>query len=538
MLSLIWPASVAVALTLQGAPQSPALPEGLLTRPVTPGSVALLVLDARSAEVQQRLTEALRDARPAVRAIAARVAAVTTSAGHAATLIEVLARESDQAAAREEVRALLALDPGAHAAVSEAVARLGGEPALVLAESIARSRGAEILAALPMLFERSGDPAGLANVLSIVVRERPDDRKRLAEGVILIGDAVLWRAYCAMLDHHRIAVDTSTWLAAINAPAPAVRTATLFAVASALENRESLAAPVVDAALPVDPWPPASPGDTDYARELVARIRGRRPSPADWAAVVTGLGGRLPLGLWSRMTDAERNAARAAGFGRGGKGTGAGYEEPLTQTTNAAGRPARIAAPIVPGLFTEMATLTGCRFGSDPDYAAARLTYRPDGRARQVSLMKGSIPRRCGPFVSAAMSLLVARADHALADQPTDVVFLPLQSTMLACVDRPMASRAFEVGESGVTMPELEREQKPRYTPEAMSDKVEGKVLLRVIVADSGCVTQADVLRPLHPGLDLEALNAILQWRFKPALRDGQPVALLVTVEVGFALRR
>jgi TonB family protein len=531
--------TIALASALGTSTQPSALPDGLLARPITPGSVALLVLDARSPEVQQRLGEALRDERPAVRAIAARVTAVTISRTQAATLVDLVARESDPIALREQVRALLILDSAAHEkVVGNAIARAGGEATLVLAEFIARSRGVAIVDLLPELLERSRDVTTLADILSLVAREHPGERTRLAEGVIRTGDDPLWRAYLTALDQHRIAVLGSTWQTALVASAPAIQTTTLFALATMLENKEGLSSSVLDAALPANPWPPASPTDADFARELIARIRGSRPSDANWAAVVTRLGGRLPFALWSRLTSAEKDAARAGGFGRDERGTGAGYDPPKRSTADAAGRPARILQPIVPDLLTEMAGITDCRLRHDTDYAAAQLTYRPDGRPLQVSLVKRSIPGKCGPFVSAAMSLLVARADHVVNEFPTDIVFLPLQSDMLACVDRSATRRPVEVSEKGVTMPQVTKDKPPNYTPDAMKARAEGEVIVRAIVSDSGCVAHAEVTRPLHPELDLEALNAILQWRFRPAQLEGKSVPVLISVGVSFKLRR
>ena len=47
------------------------------------------------------------------------------------------------------------------------------------------------------------------------------------------------------------------------------------------------------------------------------------------------------------------------------------------------------------------------------------------------------------------------------------------------------------------------------------------------------------VVRSLDPtfGLDNEAIKAARQWRFKPGMRLGQPVPVLVTIELTFALR-
>jgi len=44
------------------------------------------------------------------------------------------------------------------------------------------------------------------------------------------------------------------------------------------------------------------------------------------------------------------------------------------------------------------------------------------------------------------------------------------------------------------------------------------------------------VVRGLGLGLDEEALKAISQWKFQPAAKDGQPVAVQATIEVNFRL--
>ena len=38
-------------------------------------------------------------------------------------------------------------------------------------------------------------------------------------------------------------------------------------------------------------------------------------------------------------------------------------------------------------------------------------------------------------------------------------------------------------------------------------------------------------------GLDLEAMKAARDWRFRPGMRQGEPVAVLVTIELTFTLR-
>lgn len=92
---------------------------------------------------------------------------------------------------------------------------------------------------------------------------------------------------------------------------------------------------------------------------------------------------------------------------------------------------------------------------------------------------------------------------------------------------------------SGVINPRIVREVKPQYTADAMRAKVQGTVLLECVVLSDGTVGRVDVVRSLDPtfGLDQEAVKAARQWRFQPGTRFGEPVAVLVTIELTFTLR-
>jgi TonB family protein len=92
---------------------------------------------------------------------------------------------------------------------------------------------------------------------------------------------------------------------------------------------------------------------------------------------------------------------------------------------------------------------------------------------------------------------------------------------------------------SGVINPRILREVKPQYTADAMRAKVQGTVLLECVVLADGTVGRVDVVKSLDPtfGLDQEAVKAAKQWRFQPGTRFGEPVAVLVTIELTFTLR-
>jgi len=92
---------------------------------------------------------------------------------------------------------------------------------------------------------------------------------------------------------------------------------------------------------------------------------------------------------------------------------------------------------------------------------------------------------------------------------------------------------------SGVSTPRILREVKPQYTSEAMRAKIQGEVWLEAVVQPDGTIGHVEIVRSLDSvfGLDQEALKAARQWRFAPGTRMGQPVAVLVTIQMTFTLR-
>src|ERR1700730_3021168 len=91
----------------------------------------------------------------------------------------------------------------------------------------------------------------------------------------------------------------------------------------------------------------------------------------------------------------------------------------------------------------------------------------------------------------------------------------------------------------GVDTPGPVHSVKPQYTSEAMRARIQGTVWVECVVQPTGVCTDVQIVRSLDPtfGLDNEAVKAARQWRFKPGMRLGQAVPVLVTIELTFALR-
>jgi protein TonB len=92
---------------------------------------------------------------------------------------------------------------------------------------------------------------------------------------------------------------------------------------------------------------------------------------------------------------------------------------------------------------------------------------------------------------------------------------------------------------NGVTLPRVLHEERPQYTSDAMRAKVQGTVLLECVVRPDGSVSDVQIVRSLDPtfGLDQQAVAAARKWRFAPGTRQGEPVAVQITIELTFTLR-
>jgi len=86
------------------------------------------------------------------------------------------------------------------------------------------------------------------------------------------------------------------------------------------------------------------------------------------------------------------------------------------------------------------------------------------------------------------------------------------------------------------TPPRLLFKKEAEYSEEARKAKYQGTVLLDVEVDVTGKAVDIRVVRSLGLGLDEKAIEAVRQWRFKPAEKDGKPVSAQMELEVSFRL--
>jgi periplasmic protein TonB len=76
----------------------------------------------------------------------------------------------------------------------------------------------------------------------------------------------------------------------------------------------------------------------------------------------------------------------------------------------------------------------------------------------------------------------------------------------------------------------------PEFSEEARKAKFSGNVVVSLIVGADGKPRNVHVLRGVGMGLDEKAVEAVQQYKFKPALQNGKPVAVYLNVEVNFQI--
>ncbi|MFI5094241.1 MAG: TonB family protein [Candidatus Acidiferrum sp.] len=80
------------------------------------------------------------------------------------------------------------------------------------------------------------------------------------------------------------------------------------------------------------------------------------------------------------------------------------------------------------------------------------------------------------------------------------------------------------------------RKVDPKYPPDLIDQNVEGEVVLYAVIRADGSVDSIQLVRSVDPVLDANAKNAFAQWKFRPAMKNGVPVALEAIVHVPFRL--
>jgi TonB family protein len=100
------------------------------------------------------------------------------------------------------------------------------------------------------------------------------------------------------------------------------------------------------------------------------------------------------------------------------------------------------------------------------------------------------------------------------------------------------ASAAAQKTAARIDPPVVISKHEPKYSSEARKAGLQGSVLVSLVVGTDGIPQNVKVLRGLGLGLDEKAVEAVQGWKFQPARKAGEPIAVPAQVEVNFRLRQ
>ena len=155
---------------------------------------------------------------------------------------------------------------------------------------------------------------------------------------------------------------------------------------------------------------------------------------------------------------------------------------------------------------------------SVPDVRTISLTDRTTTQTVTINLAADG---------SAVASFKVTEGERVLA-QETRTVEKPQPQVHAA-------TNAIHLGDDpAITPPKLVTRVEPVYTAEAKEHRISGIVIVEATINESGAVEDVQILKPLPFGLDQAAADAVRQWRFEPAAKDGKPLRVNFNIVVKF----
>lgn len=169
----------------------------------------------------------------------------------------------------------------------------------------------------------------------------------------------------------------------------------------------------------------------------------------------------------------------------------------------------------------------------------------PNGTVGDVTVVK-SLDTRYGlddQAVAAARQWLFRPGQYQERPVPVLVTLILEFRSHSSSVDPPaqedeFARGTYRAGDQRIVPPKLVKPVAPKYTSDAMRARIQGTVVVEVVVLEDGTVGRARIKESLDAvhGLDANALDAAAQYEFEPGSLDDKPVPVLVTLRLEFRL--
>ena len=519
-----------------------------------PHGLTLLAGRVGDDAAREKLKAALADPRPEVRAAAVRVINVSGVGALVPAIAAALGTETDLAAASEMIRFLGALDrPELDQAILAAVRRLGSGVHGALADVFARraSAASHIPALRALGFEESSWLV-FYDVATAGVAQSPG---LLGAAILRERDAVGWRALLRALRRAQVPLEAGLALEAVRSESGEIRTATYWSLAADADPSRPLDAALAGAiaATPEARGEGSVEPDAALAFEVLRRAQGGAPRPLLDTLKAIGDIGRTSeawesIAFRPRLFDkAERAAISSMVFGRSDALDG--WREPpprAAKPLDASGYVRVETASAYPPSFAQDAlAATRCDVKSFGSILGGEVTYRADGRPREVGLIQAGKSKECAEAMRILLASSLAPVGVSTGERKS-LLLLPDRPEFVQCMDEGARRRGSQprrphrVGGKGgrIQEPKKVRDRPPQYPESARLRGVQGVVILEAEIEPSGCISQIELLRGVDTHLDVEAIRAVAGWGYTPTLLNGEPVPVILTITVNFKLSR
>lgn len=510
----------------------------LLAMTPSPGVEGLLLAHARDGRVGRRWMQLLSSAEAPIRLAAARGLGVARVRTSAKPLLEALAREQDLEVLGELLQTLAVVAPDDDLPqVYAHLHRLGDERVVPLLDGLTAARPAALAVHLLTAEPLRINDVWVGAVFARLAQASPAAAEQVEMALTKAADPVVLEGVLGGATAARRQLPPALVQAGLRLP-PSGRRATI----TYLATLHGAPTRVPGLGSPAQPAPAEEDPVARWTNELERRWLGDEPAmpletviaalpEASWLA-------RTPV-VVLRVLSAEERAAFARRFGLSDKGTHALMEaspgeppaaEPPPALTLLTGFPARVLAEVV--------RLTKC----DPQAADEQLVsvrYHPDRRPAEFSFEGARDSWSPGCYRAAWLALAMSYGPAPRAEHERAHVLVRLDAELTSCLADRHAGSPPAAGSSewGTAPPRKVKDVRPEYPEVAVRSRLQGVVGVEARIERTGCVSEARVVRPVHPMLDAPAVRAVSRWRYETTTLNGEPVPLVMTVDVTYSLR-
>jgi TonB family protein len=149
-----------------------------------------------------------------------------------------------------------------------------------------------------------------------------------------------------------------------------------------------------------------------------------------------------------------------------------------------------------------------------------------------------------GSFAKTADGIGISLRALSSSDSPRSLAeatgVIPVSNEITRLSSEPIPSPKDGIphaGVGGVGVPKCIYCPPPQYSGDARKAKVEGSVVLQVVITTDGRAINVKIVKDPGNGLGMKAVESVRKWKFQPAVGpDGKPVAITVPIEVTFRL--